>query len=826
LAKFNPDVPLTQDPEWLKQSHPIDRPRPDTSMGQLFEGIGNIGEMIIQGTDTLIKKNIQDVATEKASQIRDSFTAQLDSLAATADGTGSNPTQARPSLLADPTSEAGAPTDLLPTGVKNLTSKVTTLVGARNNGHISETEYYGQLSNLAKSLRSWYPGYRDYIDQQISKVVGVDPANAYIRSRIADLNAMGKEDADKKHLLNRLSSEDFMGHPEAAIIYSDLRNNRISTDEAMGKMNRIASQRYNYKVQDAEWQGIQRVEAMHKLKATKQLYQMGSDIATNAFSIPSLPGLRTPEGVLELTKQIAAGKAQLSPPEWEVIKTYTHNRHRLAENEMRKRAQENGMMRLLGPELVNKTIKESLYPFESLMDAINNKDAGGATLTVRMTEAFKAAAENHVFTDEHMRESAIRLYGFRKIVGDQAFGGLADRHFMEKGGNKIVDGFMQSKISNIFTPFDVLKQPSVKEDLKEVEASPTPELKQPGVGAKFIKLIEEVGRKGPDALPDQEKIKLIKYGFGPNNAGVTSIVGPEKHTEVSPGNYRRIPGDVTYLRRVTSPAIVDEIWRLSQTDKNLWKDYEGWVKDTIRNDIYRRQLMDLQSLTLRPEQRLAFNGQQFMVLDENGTDVLQNKTVASYNKLNPFVRNTLNDVNSMLTNLIPIAEKTSQDAGTTVGAYLLQSMRQFGYEFTPGNKNAVKGKRLSRETVDNIPSMMGNALVTFYTAVSKNAMTDAANNDPALTDFSSARQDVDAKKDLTDFLFNRVPVNNFAPEDRRNTPLNEWLKNPSGNQPFKTNNLSDNEILGMDRQSILPGESPEDAIKRLRNAPVQPYRNR
>jgi hypothetical protein len=831
LAPFNPSPKPTQDPEWLKQSQPITQPKANTTMGEIFQGIGEIGGQLVAGTDFLIKKNIEDVATTKATQIRDAFTQQLDTLSDAVSGTGTNPAPAKPSLLADPTSVAGAPENLVPQGLQNIGDKVGVLVGARDNGRISETAYYGQLSTLAKSLRNWYPGYRDYIDQQISKVSGVDPANAYIRSRIADINAMSKQEDDgTKLILSTLKGEAFLGNPEAAILANDLTNGRITVENARVKMHSLASEFYQYKVQNARWQNMKVVTEMDEKIADQQMNEMGLNIAARAFNVPNIPGIRTPGGVLDLMEKSSRGEVEVDGPQWQVIDQYVRGRRALAANEMLNRANENGQVKLFGMTKVKEKINASLFAFDNVLEAIKTKNPGFANLQAASVDAMKDAVTYNLVTREDIGKVGLRWNAFRGLMGNEAFSALSQRLVVESGGLKAASIYMQKKATDALSPYDVLKQPSIKTDLEETarkaRENPASGLGDGQVGNAFINLIETVGGQGTTKIPDEQKKNVVNYAFGEQNRGVATVIGPERIVDG-----KRKPADLTYFRRVTSPEITNEIWRLNQKfpNENLWGKYENWAKETFGFEIFSRQLGDLRDLTLRPDQTLAFNGTRFQVLDQHGNDLLESRAVAGYTKLSPRIRDTLRDINAGMHQLVPIAEKS----GSPVDAYLMRVLSEFGYKFDPAPRRKSDGTKPSTEDIANIPTMIGNSLVTFYGATKKAAGDEMARDADFAGRFGGSAA---FKSDAAGFLFNRVPAHQFAPEEAP-ASLESWLANPNKNRGYvksspvsdmtnpsfsskpgslnATGNLSDEPLLGMGVTNIPKGTNPKDVIKRL-----------
>lgn len=196
MAAFNapqadaPDTPYF----WSK---PTSEPKPDISGeikgkaigGALNEGASALKEGV-QGITAAYEKGIQNSIYAAVDPVRDDYMAKLH----TAD-------QAlRDKDVPDPLGR-DAPRD-----VKGLPRALDTLDNARANGKLSQTDYDARLNALAKEIRSKYPGFRQYVDEEFKRVTGRDSANQYIRSVIGDIDSFiagkqAKRDSLETHLM-------------------------------------------------------------------------------------------------------------------------------------------------------------------------------------------------------------------------------------------------------------------------------------------------------------------------------------------------------------------------------------------------------------------------------------------------------------------------------------------------------------------------------------------------------------------------------------------------------------------------------------------------
>lgn len=181
MSDFNPQF-NTPTPNYLRYSSSIQQPEADKSTGIALATLGTGMEEGAHLADTTIKEGIKDDIYAKVDTERDAFSSVLTSVK----NGSSNPMDARaedrPDIMAQDN------TTPVPDAISNGLSKLGNIQGALSGNKISETTYYQRLNSIAKDMRSTYPGYRDYIDSEISKITGGNPANEYVRSIIQDIN--------------------------------------------------------------------------------------------------------------------------------------------------------------------------------------------------------------------------------------------------------------------------------------------------------------------------------------------------------------------------------------------------------------------------------------------------------------------------------------------------------------------------------------------------------------------------------------------------------------------------------------------------------------
>src|SRR5215204_4866760 len=190
MATFAPQVAPTNDPNYMNYSKPISDIQADKSSGMLLTALGESIEGVAKVGDTITKEVINEEVRAGVDKQRDAFTSALVQTADAQSGAGLVPSpqgQAEAGIKAPSLAEGE---ESLPAGVKAGVAKAQAIGTAmtQNSGKANDTLYTGALTALTKKHRNKYPGYRDYIDNKISEVSGINPANAYMRNLLEDIN--------------------------------------------------------------------------------------------------------------------------------------------------------------------------------------------------------------------------------------------------------------------------------------------------------------------------------------------------------------------------------------------------------------------------------------------------------------------------------------------------------------------------------------------------------------------------------------------------------------------------------------------------------------
>ena len=166
MADFNPKIPTTGIPNFGDDSRPANAIRSDTSLGTLFEGVGDIAAMSAGVVDKAVQQNIKEEVQEGTELIQREFGVEDASL-----------------LQSDVSSQP------LPTDLTRASENIQTLRTAVEQGRLSQVHYTARLDSMVRQMRARYPGYRDQIDKIVQDVTGITPANTLQRQLMQEFES-------------------------------------------------------------------------------------------------------------------------------------------------------------------------------------------------------------------------------------------------------------------------------------------------------------------------------------------------------------------------------------------------------------------------------------------------------------------------------------------------------------------------------------------------------------------------------------------------------------------------------------------------------------
>jgi len=610
--------------------------------GEQISDIAKVADLAAKGVDAYYKDSIHNQVYDSASAIRDEY---LDSLqkavkavktgkgSVTAGGETVSPETANAALDVITTDGQSVPDDIgkLPHALGGLES-------AKANGKISPTDYLGRLNAMAKSYRARYPGYKDLIDSEVSKVTGVNPANAQIKSLLSDINSYASAKAGTDHTKQDRAwlLANAEQHPDGIAILKAFDNKQIDFYSASAKIMPVM----NAKVQ---MEHDARVAAGADRDKKRQGEDAGTIITTygNALSSASIDairlntGLDTEEKFTDFAARVAKG-VDVDSVQWPTIAATVQNSKDTmvagARREIYKPLDKNGnsLATMYGPEATEKALERMGAHHDELLKAIGMKDPGLSMLALNTAKAQGTDAVKQIMKSP--QGGAFRLMqGFAQISPD-----VASAMAISVLSNELLP--QVDKDALVTQLAQLMRQPSLYvTDRNGAVVSPDKGASSTPIGVpntvsdaidtaveqnaspERIKQLIQAPTQifNPNLKDDNVKRNLIRATFDPANSG---LVAKFELDLVKAG--KLAPGQQSIYKSLVNDKMSAEVKRLSASEPELWEMYKTFAKDELANGPLKADIKSIADIKLPPGYHMSWNSEthNLTVRDPRGRD--------------------------------------------------------------------------------------------------------------------------------------------------------------------------------------------------------------
>jgi len=637
MAAFNPSVPDMNDPNWLGWSKAIQQPEGDKSKGVLFNAVGDTLESGLKIGDKLVQKYAENEVEKQAQPIVDE---QMKSMQAQSTAIKENRPLTQNDLM------QYAQDDSQPKGIDTAIGRAESLTNARANGKLSETDYWGKLYSTLKDVRSHYPGYRQYIDQEMERVTGKNVANAYMTSLLGDINAaMSNTQKDQEHIATMFRQAIDKGVPNAANDFDMFRSGKMDASQALHKLNDYYAKDYQYKT-------IQQGAEVRKLGREEETIQAKdmADMLANKGAASYFSALSPTETQFNSVVQGVRSGQDISPDQAQAFSTQIATSKLQAERQLRKDFNDprqgmggRSIASIIGPEETKKRIEAQLQDFDGLSNLMTNKDYGLVHAAFNAQKAITSADQLGLLKDQTMG-GFFRLQASMKDMSPELQKQMTN-YFLDKNfGPQGMNTWIQGKISEFATgqPGATLTQ-AVKDVQKETKLSD-------GNKAKTSQeLINWVMKIADPSTPDQAKINFIKSAYGFANLDLIE-------------QFEKGQSQQSIFSAMTSPEVTKEIRKQSASDPSLWSGYKEWALRSV-NQVFNNELRQLTGLT---------STKGMVGWDSTNGQFVPSPDLQRRPQEGTLLMRTINRLNFALHNTGEIAKAEGQDPN----AYALQIMQQ------------------------------------------------------------------------------------------------------------------------------------------------------
>lgn len=596
MAPFNSNIPSQDAPNYFGYSQPISQPEPDKTSATIISGVSNLLDQGVKAVDFFIKDNIKGKVDAAADTLGGIFTAGLESTAGRdTEGT----------LVGKP--DANAPFD-----VRNAGGSAGMLRSAAEAGKLSPTSYYGKLTQLAKDLRAQHPGYRDYIDAEISKATGIHPANAYMKSLMSDINESQSKLSSAQDKIDKRIYDD------APELYPAYVSGKIDASTALIK----ASERNAQKAELARNRALREdntgsdndrdVAARRELnlssayKAKNFVESMMIEAgAGHSMSIKQLN-----DGIANNTLKYDDTMMQALIPQI-MAKKVEYLRQATADATSGK---DPAITRLKGgTEDANKIINANAGVFDELINNIRNKEYGLAFHNANMFTARVNTASDKMLESKDIGFQMTQTAAIRKATGDQYLGSIA-KYAIKTSFDKNFDTYYEDNLKKFIHQSDIkpngdgtytatpLPVPFTLKDA--VDDGLKKGVNDARLYNNYVDFVTTLSSKD---TTDPAKIALIKVGYSEGNIGVLNRF---QNNGVDPQTKQLIVGKDTVFAQLTSKEALQTIKDMSDKyDKTLWPMAKNWAETEFSRELFTRDIQKMNTIQDDPNIKLTWNTQ-------------------------------------------------------------------------------------------------------------------------------------------------------------------------------------------------------------------------
>jgi hypothetical protein len=801
LAVFNPQVPQTQDPNYLNYARAIEAPAPNQSTKIALEGTASILGEGVSAADAIIKGGIKNAAYEKVDPLRDKYTQGLEMIKADLDkGVIPAPVQSvggttsGKSLLDSNASADETPDEAdMPAGLGSGLDRVRQLAAAKAAGspRLNDTQYAKDTLSVAKQLRAQYgSGYRDYIDSEVSKASGLPVANSYYQNMLLDINRqlvqMGKTKDDiGKAMMSNLDVPGMAGY----IQKRNAGDATITDSFVLGKIG--------------DWQNLQTQQKIDAAKRAEKSDLNKDDIAKQTqgmtktltdsvqFEMSAVKDLgignsSTAADLIQFFDDAAQGKhpelsdAELNQKRMLFNSWVTSVERRLSSNIA-------GYAPVVGADVAQTTLQKAMFPIYTMQKFVNSKEDGPAFFHAQQVEALKKDASYNFLKNKDTQGLSMQLLGARDILGEQYFPDFIRSMLTNKQDEKYKDMFNEEAMSAIKPITDQRGAPIPRYMVDAIKKG-----KQVGATGEsgYFEAVANLPMKIADPkMPLAAKDQLIDWAFNPKNVGRLDEL---KMDYRDPNTGEWVPGKYRMFNLLSAPAITDGVAETAKAHPENYQKYEGTLK-TEFGRLYRSDVVSLNKIMEKPYLNAHFSyndeSKSFGLVDNSGKPILRNDRALGIQQPNAVYLNGMLDildrVNGGIRNLSYIHDKNPQKTGDT-SQFLLQTLQTIGFRPGENINGATEGmmRSIIKTQAPDLPPDKVNELLL--------------GRPGGVRPTGSSRS-------------------NLAPEDTGGD-LQSFIKNPAGRQAPKVRNLSDDQLLSIDTQDIPEGMSARDFLDSLKKS--------
>lgn len=641
MAEFNPTAGRSQPtPDFTGSSRGVhfDNIRSDTSLADLFQGLGNAIKLGYEAHEKGVVQGIENELTAQVDELNNQFGVQ-----------------ARQTLESGMfEGKPATPTQLLSAQrhLQGLYSQV-------QQGKLSETHWLARGGAILRGMRAKYPGYSDEIDQMMKEITGVDMANSLRRAQLQDFAAgAGDEQRARESRISKMVDGGSLPDDFAEREQSDNPYTKLELDELDAKFNRVDAEnrrneaamsqaRAKKELQTAEVSRnlrtklSQKADTFLETKLAKHRKEMEAAIQAGEDSKPwtdqERAALALEYGKLEasLRNELTLAANQPWGDSSDPADTYRSN---------------------LPPAEIEAAINESLARLHIIRDQHFHKDYGhmiiGADyLKQRENDQMRAWLDKNPVMEE------LGIAG--KVLGADVLSTVIQTSpaFRDSITNLVRTNLLLGAVKEV-PDGDEEAQPSLANDLEELRSDQSiPDAALSNVTKSVMDDFQRfVNLVGTDKeLPPEVLSRFVKYYFGPKNY---EIMSKFKDREV----------EMKYFTTMASPSMTKQMIKLRDAgDTESWDVYQKWIVNSYRG-LFSEQVRTIQKQVVNPNMfDIHFNPEtkQFTFVPDPNMGAVTLQAVKASGEMRQL-QQSVDDINRGIRVVSPIIEANGMNPAEQV----------------------------------------------------------------------------------------------------------------------------------------------------------------
>jgi hypothetical protein len=564
--------------------------------------------------------------------------------------------------------------------------------------------YTANLYALTKQLRAEYPGHRDFIDQQIARISGKNPANAFMDNLLSDINrASTGQDVFQKQIFAKAGQN--LGDPEVqkwwVAAQQNVPNAMQGLTRAVFNVEGQKAQHEKWKVENEETKGDQAADAT---KASAQAEVRAQQIIDKHLNpVLEIPGLAAPQTMKKLVEDSMNGVISLKGEQKDMlVQSLAVARAQAADDLQKSFDKEGYSQRIRDPKAVQAIRDDKLGYLDRAIELITNDKWGSAAETKRRAAAMQDETNLQAHTSplgDWLRKN--------KVIADHLgpqWLNFVDSASLMKGGMQQLQSFMNDTMVRASTPDDVRKDGIIKSmysDLNIAKQAKANGVKAPDkIYDSIVDNVNLIISAKEQGKTDVAK-EVVKYTFDPTkNSKILQVFGKDFYDDT--GKFHK--GKFAVYDTLTTPKIVDSIWDLR--DRDSWNMHKDWQEISFKT-LFGESVKDLDKkinwTTAGMKDTKLHWDSDFNEFSLAGPAVEKSKKIdpnVPPNALPADVANvritqaTVDELNKGLKNLSYMRKKEGSD----VNSYLFDMLMQLGY--SPNDK--LHGDNLPQKAIEAI----------------------------------------------------------------------------------------------------------------------------